>query len=120
GIAAQYEFTFSTGATVAGNLPPDITALTASANPVAPGALVTLTATTTDSGAIEYCYDFADGGGFTSWRSTNSASRSFAAEGHYVASVQARDSEGAVATRQIVITVLTAVASPAPTQSSQL
>ena len=58
-----YAFTFSTGSDVGGNLPPEVTSLTASSYPVAPAANLTLTAAATDpdTDPIEYRFDFGDG-----------------------------------------------------------
>jgi cytochrome c peroxidase len=115
-------FTFSTGSTVGGNQPPQVTSLTASAYPVAPGASVTLSATASDANgdALQYRFDFGDGTPRTDWSSTPSASHSYASPGHYRASVQVRDPAGAVGSSASTVTVLLAPAGPRPTHSSPI
>lgn len=120
GIASQYGFTFSTGSTVTGNLPPNISAFSASASPVDPGTPVTLTASATDSGPIEYRFDFSDGNGFTPWATANFMERSFVNAGHYIVSVQARDNQGAVSSRRLILTVMAAPTGVRPTHSRQM
>ena len=108
------------GAAVGGNAPPVVTALTASAYPVAPNVALTLSATATDlnNDALEYRFDFGNGSPKTPWSNTPSTVTSYAAAGHYRASVQVRDPSGSMATSTVTVTVLTVAAGPRPTNSS--
>jgi cytochrome c peroxidase len=117
-----YSFSFSTGATLAGNAPPAITAFTAAPYPVAPAASVTLTATASDpnGGTLEYRFDFGDGSAKTAWSTQRSVSTSYAASGHYRATVQVRDPSGSIASAAAMVTVLAASSGVAPTQSAQV
>ena len=117
-----YSYTFSTGATVGGNLAPAIAAFDASDYPAAPGAAVTLSTSGSDpeGQALEYRFDFGDGSPRTAWASATSAPHSYAAVGHYRATVQARDPLGSIASRSLVVTVLAPPQGPAATASSQL
>ena len=117
-----YAFTFSTGATVGGNLPPQVTSFTASAYPAAPGASVTLAATASDPNgdALSYRFDFGDGSPKTAWSATSSVAASWAAAGHYRATVQVRDAGGLIASRTRTVTVLSPIAGPRPSQSAPL
>ncbi len=116
---AGYAFTFATGATVAGNAPPEVTAFAPSAYPAAPGAAVTLTAEATDADGdpLEYRFDFGDGTPKTAWSSVRSAGTTYAAPGHYRATVQVRDPSGALASESTLVTVLTPPAGPRPAHS---
>ncbi|MFN0077039.1 MAG: Ig-like domain-containing protein [Prosthecobacter sp.] len=113
-----YSFTFSTGSTVAGNVAPAITSLTANVPVIAPGGEITLTATATDAQAIEYRFDAGDGRPKTAWSTTASVAFTYADAGHYQPLVQARDPLGAVSSRSLGINVLTVPAGPRPTASS--
>lgn len=116
-----YAFTFSTGSTVGGNLPPVVTAFAAADYPVAPGASTSLIASATDpnGGLLEYRFDFGDGRPKTTWSATASTPVSWTEPGHYRTTVQVRDSGGLVATRSFTTTVLTPPTGAA-TQSSQI
>lgn len=115
-----YTFTFSTGNTVGGNLPPAVTSFTASAYPAAPGAMVTLAATATDpnGGGLEYRFDRGDGSPKTAWSATPSMAVSWANPGHYRTTVQVRDNGGLIASETRTVTVLVPPAGPRPTQSA--
>ena len=115
-----YSFTFSTGGSVGGNAAPQVTALTASAYPAAPGQNLTLSATATDpeGGALEYRFDFGDGSPKTTWSASASAGHTFGQAGHYRTTVQVRDAAGALATRALTVTVTTAPSGPRPERSS--
>ena len=117
-----YSFNFSTGSSVAGNEPPAISSLTASAHPALPGAPVTLTAIASDPNddPLELRFDFGDGSPKTAWSSTPSAVATYAAPGHYRTVAQARDPSGSMATRTLVVTVLVPPPGPRPTNSSPL
>ena len=115
-----YSFTFSTGSSVGGNLPPVVDGLTASAYPVSPGAQVTLAATATDPDGdpVEYRFDFGDGRPKTAWSATASVATSYPDPGHYQATVQARDPQGALASSTLTLTVLDPPTGPLPTRGS--
>lgn len=117
-----YSFTFSTGPALGGNGPPVVTGLVASAYPAAPGASVTLSATATDpdSDPLEYRFDFGDGSPKTAWSSTPAVAASYAAAGHYRASVQVRDPSGSIASDTTTVTVMTPPTGPRPTNSSPI
>ena len=117
-----YAFTFSTGASVGGNGAPNVTSFTASAYPAAPGQNLGFTATASDpdGNPLQYRFDFGDGSPRTDWAASASSSHSYAENGHYQATVQARDSLGALASRKLTVTVLQAPAGPAPTRSTDV
>ena len=117
-----YSFTFSTGSTVGGNGPPSVDSFTASSYPAPPGQTVTLSAMATDpeAQAVEYRFDFGDGSPATAWSSAASAPHVYAAAGHYSATVQARDPEGALATARTTVTVTDAAAEDRPTRSTPI
>lgn len=117
-----YAFTFSTGASVVGNLPPTVTAFTAAPYPVAPAANATLSASANDPDAgdtLQFRFDFGDGTPKTSWSAETDAQHAYASAGHYRVTVQVRDPSNVIASRSEVITVLTPAAT-SPTQSSSI
>ncbi len=116
-----YSFTFSTGGTVNGNLPPSLATFAATPYPAAPGVNVSFEAAASDpqGDAISYRFDFGDGTPKTAWGGAT-AEHPFATPGHYRATVQARDPQGAVATRSRVVTVATPPAGASPRASGAL
>lgn len=103
-----YSFSFSTGASSAGNPRPVIGALTVSPAPVAPGATATVQVTATDSNApLSYRFDFGDGTS-TGWGTSASASHPYAQAGHYVVTVQVKDALGALSAKTIGVTAAAA------------
>lgn len=119
---AGYSYTFSTGATVGGNQPPRVTAFTASAYPATPGVAVTLNASAVDpdSDPLEYRFDFGDGSPKTAWSSLRAVAATYAAAGHYRATVQVRDPSGSLASESSIVTVAATPSGTRPTGSSQL
>lgn len=117
-----YSFTFSTGSMVGGNRPPTVDSFTASAYPAPPGQTVTLQASATDPEAqpVEYRFDFGDGSPATAWSSSTAAPHVYAAAGHYSATVQARDDQGALVTARTTVTVLDTPAGDRPTRSTPI
>lgn len=115
-----YGFTFSTGATVGGNVAPQVESFSASVYPAAPGQTVTFTAAGSDpdGGAVEYRFDFGDGSPRTSWSNSATTGHGYSERGHYQALVQVRDAAGAIATATHTVTVTTAPAGPQPTRST--
>src|SRR4030095_201049 len=95
-----YSFTFSTGATVGGNLAPAIAGFDAAAYPVAPGASGTLLTSASDpeGQALEYRFDFGDGSPRTAWGSGTSAIPSYPPAGHTPRTLQRHHHQGAVTT----------------------
>jgi uncharacterized delta-60 repeat protein len=87
---------------------PVVNAFTVSAYPASPGQSLTFTAAATDpeGQAIQYSFNFGDGTASTAFGATATATHSYAADGHYAATVQARDPGGLVATRTLTVTVL--------------
>ena len=118
----EYSFTFSTGSSVGGNLPPEVTSYSASTYPAMPGQSVTLTAAATDpdGDSVEYRFDFGDGSASTPWSSTPSAVHSYPEEGHYQTTVQVRDPSGSLSTRRLTVTVVVPPAGPRPSASGPL
>lgn len=119
---AGYSYTFSTGAAVSGNAPPDVSALEASAPLVAPGGGITFTATAADpeGATLEYRFDAGDGRPKTDWSASAQVSFTYTNAGHFQAVVQVRDPQGAVATRPLNVTVFAPAAGPQPTRSSSI
>lgn len=118
---AGYSFSFSTGGQVGGNRPPEVDSFSADPYPANPGAMVSFGAAATDPDgqAVQYRFDFGDGSPKSAWNGTGVASHSYAAAGHYRATVQARDPDGAVSTVSRVVTVVPPLpAGPAPGASS--
>lgn len=117
-----YAWTFSTGLAVGGNLPPQVDSFNATPYPAAPGQTVDLVAVGSDpeGDPLQYRFDFGDGSPRTEWSAVPSAITSYAAPGHYRASVQLRDPSGVVASRSRVVTVLTALPANRPTSSSPI
>ncbi len=121
-MTEPYAFTFSTGASVGGNLPPSVTSFTAAPYPFAPAANATFDATATDPNAgdtLQYRFDFGDGSPKTAWGAASSAMHAYATPGHYRATVQVRDGSNVTASRGTVVTVLVPTGA-APTQSSAI
>lgn len=117
-----YAYTFSTGASVGGNRPPAVQSLAATPYPAAPGQAVDFSAVASDPDGdpLEYRFDFGDGSPRTAWGPATSVQRSYAAAGHYRASVQVRDASGVIASRSRVVTVVTPLAATRPTASSPI
>ncbi|MGV3756904.1 MAG: Ig-like domain-containing protein, partial [Verrucomicrobiota bacterium] len=118
-----YSFTFSTGTTVNGNLPPSITSFTATPYPVEPDQAVTFQAAATDPEAdtLNYRFDFGDGSARTEWGIVTSANHSYTNAGHYQAKVQVRDTSGVITTRTVTVTVMPPLpAGNRPVHSSQI
>jgi DNA-binding beta-propeller fold protein YncE len=114
-----YSFRFSTGTVTSGNRAPTVSAFTAAPYPAAPGATVTFEATASDpdpGAALEYRFMFGDGT-TRDWAASASATRAYAQAGRYDALVQARDSQGLIASRAVTVTVTAPVAASPPTQS---
>jgi WD40 repeat protein len=103
-----YSFTFSTGGTVGGNLPPEVLTFTVADYPVAPNVATTLAATANDPNgdSLQYRFDFGDGRAKTTWSNTPSTNVSWPTSGHYRVTVQVRDPGGLIASRTRTATVL--------------
>jgi cytochrome c peroxidase len=118
-----YSFTFSTGSSVNGNLPPQVTSFTATPYPVEPGQSVSFQATATDPEAdtLAYRFDFGDGSARTEWGSAMSTNHVYTAAGHHQAKVQVRDTSGVITTRAVTVTVMPPLpAGNRPAHSSQI
>ncbi len=117
-----YAYTFSTGGSVSGNMPPVVNQLTSATHPAAPGANVAFTAAASDpnSDALQYRFDFGDGSPKTAWAAAAAASHAYAQRGHYRAVVQARDPSGTIASRVTTVTVVEPLGASRPTASSPL
>jgi DNA-binding beta-propeller fold protein YncE len=117
-----YAFTFSTGAAVGGNRPPEVTGFEATPYPVAPGADVVFNASASDpdGDGLQYRFDFGDGAPRTPWAGATSIERAYTAPGHYRASVQVRDPAGVIASRNLTVTVLDAPVGAQPTSSAPI
>ncbi|MBC8003780.1 MAG: Ig-like domain-containing protein, partial [Opitutaceae bacterium] len=122
-----YAFSFSTGAGAAGgNASPGIGTFSASPSPAAPGLPVSFTAIATDpeNDPLQYRINYGDGSPTTVWGSSAGFSQSYAEPGHYVVKLQVRDQKpgGAVSvvSKDLTITIATAPAGPAATNSSTL
>ncbi|MEM1180991.1 MAG: Ig-like domain-containing protein, partial [Acidobacteriota bacterium] len=115
-----YSFTFSTGSTVGGNGAPQLTGFAVTPYPALPGETANFTATAADpdGDGVEYRFDFGDGSPGTAWGAAAAAEHTYAAEGHYRATVQARDPSGALSTRAVTVTVRTPPAGPPPPRST--
>lgn len=76
-LIEPYSFRFSTGAALDATPPPAFTELTASAYQPAPGEPVTITASASGGGPLEYRFNFA--GSWSAWSASPSAQHSYAA-----------------------------------------
>lgn len=116
-----YAYTFSTGASIGGNRPPQVTSLDVSAYPAAPAQSVNFSASgqDPDNDPLQYRFDFGDGTPKTAWSANASQSHSYANAGHYRITAQVRDPAGVVASRGQTLTVLAPPANTA-TQSAPL
>ncbi len=117
-----YSFTFSTGSTVGGNRPPDITSFDVADYPAEPGGMTNLFATADDpdGDSVEFRFDFGDGSPKTPWSSQGNANHVFAEAGHYRATVQARDPAGSIVSESRTVTVLDPPSAPFPVASSPI
>ncbi len=113
-------FNFSTGSLVGGNAAPVLSSFTATPYPATPGAPAELTAAAADpqGDPVEYRFDFGDGSPKTPWSATAVTEHEYPEPGHFRATVQARDPQGAIASRSRVVTVVApALPGPRPTSS---
>lgn len=118
-----YSFTFSTGNSVNGNLPPTVTSFTATPYPAQPLMEISFQAAGSDpeGNALSYRFDFGDGSVRTDWSGVTTATHSYANAGHYQAKVQVRDNSGVITTRATTVTVMPELpAGNRPTHSSQV
>ncbi len=122
-----YTFSFSTGAGAAGgNASPIISAFTASPSPSAPGAAVSFpfTASDPENDALQHRINYGDDAVTTAWGASAGFSHNYAAAGHYVVKLQVRDLKpgGAVSvvSKDLTVTIGSAPAGPAPSQSSTI
>ncbi|MEM7248506.1 MAG: Ig-like domain-containing protein [Acidobacteriota bacterium] len=117
-----HSFTFSTGGAVAGNAPPEVVSLRASAYPARPAESVTLLATATDpeGESLEYRFDPGDGTDRSPWSGADVLDHVYAEPGHYEATVQVRDPAGAIASGKVTVTVVAPLPLPQPTRSSPI
>lgn len=118
-----YSFRFSTGGgLVGGNQPPSVTFINVAPESVAPGGSIGITwdGSDPDGGPVDFRIDFGDGSPRSAWSTSTSAARSYAAEGHYQITVQARDAAGAISARSRSVTIVTPPAEPGSTASSML
>lgn len=118
----EYRFTFSTGATVSGNLPPEVTAFSSSRHPARPGVALTFSAMATDpdDDTLEYRFDFGDGTPRTSWSSDSSANHTYSEAGRYLAKVHVRDEGSLVSISVLTVTVTEETKSPPPARSTEV
>lgn len=105
-----YAFSFSTGTSVGGNTPPQVTALSVSDHPISPAQSVSISAIAEDAEDenLDYRFDFGDGTPQTNWSGTSAVNHAWTAEGHYTLSVQVRDSGGMLASASRSVTVINA------------
>jgi hypothetical protein len=115
-----YSFAFSTGPTINGNLPPEVTDFSSSVYPAAPGTPISFSATATDpeNDELEFRFDFGDGTSFTPWSTTPTASHTYHTVGHYPAKVQVRDPSGVQASSILTVTITDRTAEAPPPRSS--
>lgn len=118
-----YSFTFSTGNSVNGNLPPVVTSFTATPYPAQPLQEVSFQASGSDpeGNALTYRFDFGDGSPRTDWGGVTTTTHSYTNAGHYQAKVQVRDNSGVITTRAVTVTVMPELpAGNRPAHSSQI
>lgn len=120
GIGA-YSFRFSTGGSVSGNLAPAISALNANPYPASPQQAVNFSGSASDpeGGALEYRYSYGDGS-VREWSAQTTASHSYASAGRYNVLLQVRDSQGAITSRALRLTVTQAPSGARPQHSAAL
>jgi len=118
----EHRYTFSTGSTLGGNAPPDVTSVDAAMHPARPGQAVALAIVASDpeSGPLEYRFDFGDGTPTTAWSASDTLSHAYATQGHYSVTAQVRDSVGSIASGATRIAVVPVIAGPRPTQSAPI
>ena len=118
-LIEPYTFRFSTGGGLAATPPPVVSGITADTYQPAPGALVTVNAAATGTGALEYRFNFD--GTWTAWSGTPSSSFAYPAAGRPRVLVQIRDTAGNLVNDSLrLIVVPTPAAGPRPTQSTTL
>jgi outer membrane protein assembly factor BamB len=118
GIVA-HQFTFSTGNLLSGNAPPAVQSIGATPQPLRPGQTLSLSAAATDpeGGALEYRFDYGDGGATEAWSANSQRTHAYAETGHYTVTVQVRDAAGSIASGARRITVVPALTGPAASHS---
>jgi DNA-binding beta-propeller fold protein YncE len=116
----EYAFTFSTGSTVSGNRPPQITGFSSSRHPVPVGGSVTLSASANDpeNDALEFRFDFGDGSDRTAWATARAVTHTYANGGHFNAKVHVRDPSGLSSTSVLTVTVTNETANRTPARST--
>ena len=122
GIEENYSFTFSTGSSSGGNLPPNVTSFSVSNGSVTPGTQVTFNAAANDpeNAVLEFRFIFGDGSEPTPWSVSTSTNHTYAEVGHYRAMVQVRDPSGVTASANLIVTVANPISGTPPTHSSQI
>ncbi|QTD52707.1 immunoglobulin domain-containing protein [Sulfidibacter corallicola] len=122
GLEQDYSFTFSTGSSIGGNVPPEIQSFTVSDGSVAPGTPIqfSVSATDSDQDTLEYRFIFGDDSPPTAWSGATTANKTYGAEDHYSAMVQVRDPSGVTVSDNLTVTVKAPLTGPRPTQSSQI
>ncbi len=117
-LIEPYSFRFSTGGGLDAAPPPAFTGLVADLYQPAPGDPVTVTASATGEGPLEYRFNFD--GSWSAWGSLSSAQHAYAAAGRLRVLVQVRDAHGAIVTESLRLLVIAPPAGPAPTRNSTL
>ncbi len=119
----EYTYRFSTGSAVNPAIPPAVSSVTHTpVSPIVKGTAITFkaTATTANSGTLQYRWDFGDGTEKTAWATSNQINYTYTKAGNYSVAVQVRDALGNLTTKINRILVVDAQGQTSPTQSSQI
>jgi hypothetical protein len=117
-LIEPYSYRFSTGGGINATPPPVFTSLVANLYQPAPGANLTVTASATGEGLLQYRFNFD--GTWTGWSSSPSAPHTYATAGRPRVLVQVRDAAGNIVNGSLRLLVIDPPTGPAPTQSTTL
>jgi DNA-binding beta-propeller fold protein YncE len=113
-----YSFRFSTGSALNSNPLPVLALPVASKHTLAPGETVTVSASATGAGPLEYRFHFGES--WSAWGTTANATHTFSEIGRPRVLVQVRDANGGIATETLTLLVVQAPQGPAPTSSGPI
>jgi DNA-binding beta-propeller fold protein YncE len=117
-----HRFSFSTGAELQADAPPQIDSFGAIGSPALSGGSVGFAVVASDPEGLDlhFRFDPGDGSPRSEWSAETGFEHVYGSPGHHRASVQARDPGGRIAAASRVVTVLDAFPTPAPPTGSSL